>query len=89
MESNFQLPDVKAKIKSTWKSHGYDHPMHNDEIKSKLRQALKDRCSEDISSSFQLPKTIKNIKKTNRKRYGADYPLQNRDLRKVDHAHST
>ena len=82
VEYSWQSEKTKESIKNTMlERHGVDHPMHSDEIKI----AMQDRYEEKhgVRFSFQDPNVKQKIVETNRKNLNADYPMQNKDLKKI------
>lgn len=83
-----QTDQYKRKTAETWKSHGYDHPMHNAEIKQAMQERLSAKYGEDVKWSFQIPSVKEKIIEHNRATYGTDWPMQNNEMWQLMHDNS-
>ena len=88
VESYFQTEEFKASRLQTWESHGYDHPMHSDEIKKKMGDRLEEQYGPGIRSNWQIPAVQEKLKKNNQTKYGVDYPMQSKELHDIMHQNS-
>lgn len=66
-----QSQQFASKRNATWKSHGYDHPMHSKDIMQKMQDNLERQYGKGIICNWQIPSCIKKVHKTNMERYGA------------------
>lgn len=81
----FQTDKFANKKLETWKSHGYDHPMHSDDVKKGMQQRLEEKYGFKMTSTFQIPSVKQKIIEHNRATYGVDWPMQSPELWKVMH----
>lgn len=79
----FQSDEFNAKKLAAWKSHGYDHPMHSDEVKKGIGDRLEAKYGKGIRHCYQIPCVSEHLKEINRERYGVDYSAQNDEFRKI------
>lgn len=76
----FQTKEFEEKKLATWKSHGYDHPMHSDEVKDGMKSRLKNMYGENVTCNFQIPHVKQKIIEHFNDAYGVDWPMQNKDI---------
>ena len=82
----YQSKEFEQKKLETWKSHGYDHPMHSDEVKRGMQDRYEQKYGEGIRCNFQNPIVQKKINEHFQKILGVDWPMQSKDIRDKIHA---
>lgn len=84
----FQTKDFEEKKLAAWKSNGYDHPMHSDDVKNEMKERLHKKYGNDVNCNFQIPGVKEKLIKINQKKYGVDWPMQNAELWQLMHDNS-
>ena len=82
----YQSKEFEQKKLETWKSHGYDHPMHSATIKDGMKERLKEKYGPNVTCNFQIPEVKERINDHFRETLGVDWPMQSKDIRDKIHA---